>query len=148
MSEFELIWESSRYNVFYYLSWGSPLIVLFVAIFFRRWWGLVVGIGLTLLVTFSLVCLAAESKWSIRRSAAKEERDIQAVAEMDSANLAFTPIHAFIWAVGSTTLCAVPSALLIRHRKLMQRSSSVITVADVPSELVTNDNPYHPPSSK
>ncbi len=148
MSEFEAVWESSRYNMFYYLSWVSPALVLAISVAWKRWVGLVVGFVCSFVVTFALVCLAVETKWSIRRDAAHSPREIRAVADRDSANLAFAPIHAFLWGLAGTLVCSIPAIALRNRRQHKAVEECEKQMLKLPRLTVrrNNQNPYDPPS--
>lgn len=86
--------EAARFNVYWYLSFAVPLIVMAVATYRRKKSLLWVGVVASLVATYMLCNLAVQTKWETRWEIAKtkEEREY---ATADGANLVFT---AFVFA--------------------------------------------------
>lgn len=97
---FEQIWESARYNEFFWLSHAAGLggaAMLGLAAFLirnkmERWASYAALAFLILLPVTDLTVRSIQVKWQTRWNAAKTEEQQQRVADGDGANLAFAPV--------------------------------------------------------
>ena len=80
---------AARFNIFWFLWFLAPLVVMLTATFRHRRWDLVVGTVVSLASTYTLSNLAVQEKWRIRNEIAVTAEEL-AYATADGANLVFT----------------------------------------------------------
>jgi hypothetical protein len=80
---------AARLNVFWFLSFLAPAAIMLLATFWKQRRILVVGVVISLVVTYTLSNLAVQQKWQTRLETAKTEKQLEA-ATADGANIVFT----------------------------------------------------------
>lgn len=126
MSQFEIDWYEAEFNFYYYWSYLIPISWLFLSFVVREkkhFIGLAIA---CFLLTMLTVVMSIDLKWELRRTAARSAREIQAVVEMDTANLIFAPFIGIGWGMVSTALAATPS-FLVRRYSLCKRKKNRLT---------------------
>jgi len=122
-STFEIIWNSARYNVFFWATHGVGLCCVLLAfacgvkgkfIPGKTAAGRLVMLGMFLAVT-ALATLSTGRKWYLRKEAAHTEEQKAAVANRDGANLGVSPIIGAFWASCYVVACLVASRAGYRH---------------------------------
>ena len=80
---------AARYNIYWYLAFVAPAFVMLLATFWHKRYLLIIGIAVSLLLTYTLCSIAVQEKWNTRYQIAetKEEKEY---AMADGANLVFT----------------------------------------------------------
>jgi hypothetical protein len=92
--------EGGVYNVYWWLSYLAPMLIMFVACATRKKWIYRVGFVSSFIATWNLCFLAVTTKWSIRNATAVTAEEIE-FANADGANIVFTaflfgPIEALL----------------------------------------------------
>ena len=81
--------EAARFNIYWYLSLLTPLLVMAVATYRRKKSIMWSGAAASLVATYLLCNLAVQAKWETRWRIAQTEEE-QRYATADGANLVFT----------------------------------------------------------
>jgi hypothetical protein len=83
--------QSGIYNVYWWLSYAAPLVIMFIACATRARWVYRIGLACSFVATWNLNFLAVTTKWTIRNTTAVTADDI-AHATADGANIVFSAI--------------------------------------------------------
>ena len=80
---------SAQFNVYWWLSIVAPALIMLAVTYWHRRVALIVGVILSLVITYALCNFSVQEKWRIRNEVAQtdSERDY---AQRDGANLVFT----------------------------------------------------------
>ena len=82
---------AARFNPYWYLSLAAPAMIMLVATYWHRRVGLIVGILLSLVVTYVLCNVSVQEKWRIRNEIATTDSERE-YATADGANISFTAL--------------------------------------------------------
>jgi amino acid transporter len=80
---------AARFNIYWYLSFIVPAIVMLLATFWRRKSLLILGILISLAATYILCNISVQEKWDTRMQIAQTEEESK-YATADGANIVFT----------------------------------------------------------
>lgn len=80
---------SARFNIYWYLSFFAPAIIMLAFTYWKNIKLLMVGIIISLITTYMLCNIATQEKWDTRNQLAQTEEE-RAYATADGANLVFT----------------------------------------------------------
>jgi uncharacterized membrane protein YiaA len=92
---------AARFNVYWYLSFVAPAVVMLIFTFSRTKKLLILGVIISLIATYTLSNIAVQEKWKVRNQVAQTDIEREH-ATADGANLIFTaffigPFEAIIY---------------------------------------------------
>ncbi len=80
---------AARFNIYWFLSIVAPAVVMLAAAYWHRRSIFVVGVVLSLVLTYALCNFSVQEKWRIRNEIAQTDSERER-ATADGANLVFT----------------------------------------------------------
>jgi MFS family permease len=80
---------AATFNVYWWLSILAPVVVMLAATYWHRRSVLIIGVLLSLVITYVLCNFSVQEKWRIRNEIAQTESERE-YAQRDGANLVFT----------------------------------------------------------
>jgi hypothetical protein len=98
---------AARFNLYWYLSLVAPALIMLAATYWHRRAGLIVGVLISLVVTYTLCNISVQEKWRIRNEIAVTDSERE-YATADGANIVFTAfLFGPIEAIAYTSLWGV-----------------------------------------
>ena len=113
---------TAKYNVYWYLSYIVPAVIMIFTFYWNKKWILVMGIIISLLATFFLRVAAVDEKWNIRNEIADTPEE-KTYAEADGANLIFetafiAPFQAIVSVICWSIICCVARTIMKNKQKV------------------------------
>jgi hypothetical protein len=93
--------EAARFNVYWFLALLAPAAIMIAATYTRRILPLLIGVGVSLFVTYNLCYMAVDKKWDTRMKIAQTDAERE-YASADGANrvatvLVIAPFEAVLY---------------------------------------------------